>query len=75
MIEENKIEKFREMISLSDEILRDLEQESSSLVEVLPKCKKLARLRNDFGALNWFSLELNGYDKGSFFLYSKISPG
>lgn len=57
--------KSKEIIKLTEDILKDLETEDVSLVSILPKCKKLARLRNDFEALNWFSLELNGYDNKS----------
>lgn len=60
-----KNSKSKEIIKLTEDILKDLETEATSLVNILQKCKKLARLRNDFDALNWFSLELNGYDNKS----------
>ncbi len=53
--------KFQEMIELSEKILRDLELENISLTQILPNCKRLARIKNDFEALQWFSLELDGY--------------
>ncbi|MBF0593955.1 MAG: hypothetical protein HQL22_03205 [Candidatus Omnitrophica bacterium] len=54
---------LKEAIEVSEDILTDLEVRNVSLTQVLPKCKRLARLRNDFDALSWFSCELNGYKK------------
>lgn len=59
---QNKKEK--EMQSLSESILSDLES-NKSLEEIIPCCKKLARLRGDDYAIKWFILELNGYEVGS----------
>lgn len=55
------MEKLKEMIKLSDEILEDIEGHKLSLEDVILKCKKLARLKEDNEAQNWFYLELNGY--------------
>ncbi len=55
--------KTEEMLNLSDEILSDLEMGTIPLENIISKCKKLGRMRNDFEAIKWFSLELNGYDK------------
>jgi hypothetical protein len=49
------------MLELSETILSDLE-DSKPLEEIISKCKKLARMRNDDSAIKWFSLELNGYE-------------
>lgn len=57
--EKNKVQ---DMLNLSDEILTDLETGTLSLENIVSKCKKLARMRDDFEAIKWFTLELNGYD-------------
>jgi hypothetical protein len=51
------------MAALSDEILADLELDRLPFERILSKCIRLARLRNDFEAVKWFSLELNGYQE------------
>lgn len=60
--------KNKEILNLSDSILSNLE-DGDSLEEIVSRCKKLARLRNDGDAIQWFTLELNGYD------YSTLPPG
>lgn len=60
---QKKINKREEMLKLSDEILSDIELGKLSLEKIISKCKKLARMRNDFEALKWFRLELHGYDR------------
>lgn len=59
MNEKNK--KLVETLSISDEILEDIEKGNLPFEHVLLKSKKLARLRDDFVALDWFTAELNGY--------------
>jgi hypothetical protein len=54
----NKLEK---MLEVSDDILNCIENSSISFEQVLLKCKKLARMRDDFDALKWFTIELSGY--------------
>jgi len=54
----NKLEK---MLEVSDEILNNIENSDISFEQILLKCKKLARLRDDFDAINWFTAELSGY--------------
>jgi len=61
--------KVQEMLNLSDEILSDLEMGNLYLENIVSKCKKLARMRDDFEAIKWFTLELNGYNMKS------IPPG
>lgn len=56
-----KDKKTKEMLELSETILSNLE-DSKPLEEIISKCKKIARLRNDETAISWFALELNGYD-------------
>lgn len=53
--------KSEQALKISDEILSDIEEGRIPFEQVLLKCKKLARLRDDFDALKWFSLELTGY--------------
>ena len=48
-------------LTISDEILSDIENTDLTFEQILLKCKKLARLRDDFEALNWFTAELHGY--------------
>jgi hypothetical protein len=55
-----KKDKNKELLELSESILSDLEN-GKSLEDVVSRCKKIARLRNDETAIKWFSLELNGY--------------
>lgn len=57
--------KMQIMLGVSEEILSDLESESISLEKILSKCKKLARMRDDFEAIDWFTLELHGYAEDS----------
>ena len=54
----NKLEK---MLEISDEILNNIENSDISFEQILLKCQKLARLRDDFDALKWFTAELSGY--------------
>lgn len=54
----NKLEK---MLEISDEILNNIENSDISFEQILLKCKKLARLRDDFDAIKWFTAELSGY--------------
>lgn len=54
--------KLQTIIKLSDEILEDIESNKLSLEDIITKCKKLARLKDDIEAQHWFYLELNGYD-------------
>jgi len=61
--------KVQEMLNLSDGILSDIEMGTLPLENVAFKCKKLARMRNDFEAINWLTLELNGYAR------ENIPPG
>lgn len=53
--------KLEKALKTSDEILNDIENSDLSFEQILLKCKKLARLRDDFDALNWFTAELSGY--------------
>lgn len=53
--------KLEKALATSDEILNDIENSDLPFEQILLKCKKLARLRDDFDALNWFTAELNGY--------------
>lgn len=62
MMKEN-IKKLDLMLEVSEEILANLENEDIPFEKILAKCKKLARLRNDYQALNWFTLELHGYNE------------
>jgi hypothetical protein len=48
-------------LDISNAILNDIEESKIAFEKILFKCKKLARLQNDFDALNWFSAELSGY--------------
>ena len=56
----NKLEK---MLEISDEVLNNIENSDISFEQILLKCKKLARLRDDFDSINWFTAELSGYGK------------
>lgn len=60
MTDEN-IKIAKESLDISNEILNDIEHSKIAFEKILFKCKKLARLQNDFDALNWFSAELSGY--------------
>lgn len=55
--------KIEQMLELSDEILGNLEGEDISFEKTLLKCKRLARMRGDYEAVDWFTLELHGYNK------------
>ncbi|MDP8262376.1 MAG: hypothetical protein P9M13_03635 [Candidatus Ancaeobacter aquaticus] len=57
--------KNEELLKLSEEILSDFDCNALSLELIISKCKKLARLRNDFDVLNWLTLELVGYEDKS----------
>lgn len=48
-------------LTISDEILNDIETGEFALEQIIFKCMKLARLRDDFDAINWFTTELHGY--------------
>src|SRR3989338_1321935 len=52
-----------EILKLTEEILSDFDLNTLPLEVIISKCKKLARLKNDFDALKWLTLELSGYDK------------
>ena len=56
------MEKLAETLSLSEEILWDLELDRIPLEKICFKCLRLARLLWDSDAIKWFSLEINGYD-------------
>ncbi|MFH0930077.1 MAG: hypothetical protein V1814_02385 [Candidatus Moraniibacteriota bacterium] len=56
------MKKNKEILQLSEEILSNIEMGDLSLEKIISKCKKLARLRDDYAALKWFTLELHGYD-------------
>ena len=60
MTDEN-IKIVKESLDVSNEILNDIEESKIVFEKILFKCKKLARLQDDFDALNWFSAELSGY--------------
>lgn len=55
------LKKNKELLKLSESILSDLEN-GKSLEDIVSRCKRIARLRNDETAIKWFSLELNGYE-------------
>ncbi len=63
-----KKDKNKELLDISESILSDLEN-GKSLEDIVSRCKKIARLRNDETAIKWFSLELNGYE------YSNLPVG
>ncbi|MDP8213067.1 MAG: hypothetical protein P9X22_07265 [Candidatus Zapsychrus exili] len=50
-----------QILAVSEELLFSLEAGDVPLDKIITKCKKLARMRNDYKALNWFTLELHGY--------------
>ena len=58
---EEKTTKLQQALAISDEILSDIENSDLPFERILLKCKRLARLRDDFDALNWFTAELHGY--------------
>jgi len=60
-----KLDKKQEIINLSDEILSNFELGDASYEKIMSKCKRLARLNEDYEALKWFTLELHGYDNDS----------
>jgi hypothetical protein len=60
-MKEDNSTKLEKALSISDEILNDIENTNLPFEKILLKCKKLARLRDDFDALSWFTAELNGY--------------
>ena len=53
--------RLKQALAISDEILNSIENSDKSFEQILLKCKKLARLRDDFDAINWFTAELHGY--------------
>ena len=53
----------REALELSEEILRNFELSQIPIQQILLKCFRLARLINDFEALEWLKCEINGFDK------------
>jgi len=61
---EDQSTKLEKALAISDEILNNIENTDLSFEQILLKCKKLARLRDDFDALNWFTAELHGYGPG-----------
>lgn len=58
---ENQGTKLEKALAISDEILSDIENTDLAFEQILLKCKKLARLRDDLDGLNWFTAELHGY--------------
>ena len=50
-----------EIQTLTDSILNDFELSRVSFESILLKIKKLARLREDYDAINWVNAEINGY--------------
>jgi hypothetical protein len=50
-------------LDISEEILLNIENGDIPFEQVLLKCKRLARLRDDYYALNWFSVEIHGYSE------------
>jgi hypothetical protein len=60
-MDEDQGTKLEKALTISDEILSDIENTDLTFEQILLKCKKLARLRDDFEALNWFTAELHGY--------------
>ncbi len=61
---EDQCTKLEKALAVSDGILNDIETTDLPFEQILLKCKKLARLRDDFDALNWFTAELHGYGPG-----------
>ncbi len=57
--------KLSAALSTSNEILNNIENDDLGFEQVLLKCLKLARLRDDFDSINWFTAELHGYDKNN----------
>ena len=53
--------RIQEIIKISGEVLADLEAGTVPLEHIISKCLRIARLRNDFDAIKWFTLELSGY--------------
>ena len=47
-------------LEVSEEILDSIEDSHLPFEQILLKCKRLARLRDDFDALNWFTTEISG---------------
>lgn len=64
--------RIQEIIKTSDEVLAELEAGTVPLEHTIPKCLRIARLRNDFDAIKWFTLELNGYQQSD--IIPDISP-
>lgn len=56
-------EKNEEILSLAEEILRNIELNEIPLCNIVLKCARLARLTNNQSAMNWFQYELSGYPK------------
>lgn len=57
----DKDTKLTKALEVSEEILENIELGNITFEQVLLKCKKLARLRDDFEAIDWFSAEISGY--------------
>lgn len=57
--------KNEEIAKLSEEVLSDFELDRLPLEKIIAKCKRLARLQDDFDAQKWLDLELNGYNDKS----------
>jgi len=57
--------KNEEISALTEEILSDFDLNTLPLENIISKCKKLARLKNDADVLAWLTLELTGYDEKS----------
>lgn len=56
------MDKIQESISLSDEILWDIELNRLPLEQVAYKILRLCRLTDDFESIKWINLELNWYN-------------
>ena len=56
------MDKNKEILLLSEEILKNIELSEISFTGILLKCMRLARITWDQHAMTWFTLELNWYD-------------
>ena len=59
------MEKIKESLNLTEDILTDLELDRISLEQICLKTLRLARLLNDFDAKKWLLLELNWYNSNN----------
>ncbi|MFP3813149.1 hypothetical protein, partial [Bacillus sp. SIMBA_005] len=50
-----------EALNLSEEILRNFELNEIPTQHIVLKCLRLARLINDFNAVEWLKYEANGF--------------